>query len=669
MAPRTGGAELEQALRDPARLATLAAADLLQPTAEEAFDRITKTAARLLAVPVSLVSLVDERRQYFKSMFGHIPEPWDTDRETDLDHSFCKHVVADGLPLVVSDARADPSLKQNLAIADLGVVAYLGAPLRTEGGAILGSFCAIDTAPREWTLRDIETVVDFAEIASREVTSRIRAREVERDRARLATILESAVEGILGLDLGGTITFANPAAENLLGRPAATLIGYPAHELLHRVEGGGSICGPGPCEDERLVRSGRAVTRDTTLCRADGSTFPARFTAGVKREGPAAAGAVMLFTDRTGEVELERQRREFADRFRALFDNSPDAILLTSPDGKILEANDAACEMFGRTLEELRELGRGAVVDADDPRLPELIRMRAERGFASGTLRMRRADGTMFEADISSTVFVDGAGRKLTSMSIRDVSERVRLDAELRQTATRLEERIAAERQFEEVFGHELRTPLVAMTAFAALLRRGAMSLERACALADQLEKDATRAGRLIDELLQLDRVESGRERILAERVDLGDILAQVMATVGAASPRHTLSLAREGDLVVRGDRDRLVQVFTNVVENAVKYSPDGGPVQIASRAADRGVATTVCDHGLGIAPEDLERIFQKHFRAGTGRHDIVGSGLGLQLARAIVEKHDGRIWAESDGEGAGATFTVLLPAEKADPR
>ncbi len=484
------------------------------------------------------------------------------------------------------------------------------------------------------------------------------------DAARLAAILESAAEGILGLDLEGTVTFANRAAETLLERSSDELIGSPAHRLLHEIDGNGYICEPGPCEDERLVRSGRKISRDTIICRKGGSTFPARYTSAVKRDGKAVTGAVMLFTDRSDQLELEQQRQELAERFRALFDNSPDAILLTIPDGTILEANEAACEMFGRSLEELRSLGRGAVVDVTDPRLVELLAMRAERGFASGTLRMLRRDGSAFEADVSSTVFEDRHRRQLTSMSIRDVSERVRLEAELRQTATRLAERIDSERQFEEIFGHELRTPLLAMMSFASLLRREDMSLEKARELAGHLERDAERAGRLIDELLELERLGSGREQILAEPVDLRAILSGIVATLGPTAPRHSLSLECDDGLVVRGDRDRLVQVFSNVIANAVKYSPDGGSVEIVCRATDEGILTTVRDHGLGLAAADLDRIFQKHFRTHAARgRGIAGSGLGLQLARAIVEQHGGRIRADSEGEGMGTTIAVVLPA------
>ncbi|MFC7739225.1 ATP-binding protein [Roseomonas sp. GCM10028921] len=167
------------AQHDPARLEALRSAGLLDTPPEETFDRLTRLVCRLLGVPVALVSLVDADRQFFKSSVG-LPEPWATRRETPLSHSFCKYVVASGQPLLVQDARGDALLCDNLAVPDLGVVAYLGMPLKTADGYVLGSLCAIDTAPREWTPGDASALRDLASLAMSEVAIRRFALELER---------------------------------------------------------------------------------------------------------------------------------------------------------------------------------------------------------------------------------------------------------------------------------------------------------------------------------------------------------------------------------------------------------------------------------------------------------------------------------------------------------
>jgi GAF domain-containing protein len=150
-----------QAVQDPTRLSVLRQLALLDSPAEEAFDRLTRLATRLVDTPVSLVSLVDADRQFFKSFFG-LGEPWATARETGLSHSFCQHVVTTGEPLIITDARQNPLVADNLAIPDLNVIGYLGMPLTTSDGYELGSFCVIDTKPREWTEDEIAIVRDLS---------------------------------------------------------------------------------------------------------------------------------------------------------------------------------------------------------------------------------------------------------------------------------------------------------------------------------------------------------------------------------------------------------------------------------------------------------------------------------------------------------------------------
>lgn len=148
-------------LHNQTRLNILNSLELLDTPTEEAFDRLTRLASRMIGAPVSLVSIVDSDRQFFKSMVG-LAEPWASQRETPLSHSFCQHVAANNEPLIISDARKSPLVKDNLAIRDLDVIAYLGMPLTTTDGHGLGSFCVIDSKPRVWTQDEIELLRDLA---------------------------------------------------------------------------------------------------------------------------------------------------------------------------------------------------------------------------------------------------------------------------------------------------------------------------------------------------------------------------------------------------------------------------------------------------------------------------------------------------------------------------
>lgn len=173
--------DILRVVRNMSRLAALQRTGLLDSPPDAAFDRLTKLATKIIGTPVALVSLVDGDRQFFKSAVG-VPEPWKSQRGTPLTHSVCKHVVATARELVVSDARAHPLLCGNMAIKDLGMVAYAGAPLVTTDGHALGSLCVVDIKPRAWSDDDLEILRELAAIAMREIELRELLRVTEEAR-------------------------------------------------------------------------------------------------------------------------------------------------------------------------------------------------------------------------------------------------------------------------------------------------------------------------------------------------------------------------------------------------------------------------------------------------------------------------------------------------------
>ncbi len=222
---------LTERVASPARLAALRRLGMLDAPADPRFQRITRLATDLLGVPVSLISLVDIDRQFFAGQTG-LPEPWASMRQTPLSHSFCQHVVADQSSLVVTDARLDPRLRENLAIDDLGVVAYCGVPLTTQEGDTLGSFCVIDGEPREWTEAEIAIVEDLAglvqtELALAELET---ARATGNDGAQYVAAIAHDVRGMLTAISGGANTLAR--AETMTDDQRRALAGIIERQSL-----------------------------------------------------------------------------------------------------------------------------------------------------------------------------------------------------------------------------------------------------------------------------------------------------------------------------------------------------------------------------------------------------------------------------------------------------
>lgn len=199
-------------LDDPDRLRSIDELGLVDTPREEVFDRAARLASALLGAPVSLVSIVTDDRQFFKSEIG-LPEPWASRRETSLTHSFCQYVVTEEEPLVVSDAREDEVLADNLAIEDLDVISYCGVPLRDPEGRALGSFCVIDHEPREWSVDDVDRLRDLAEL----VRSELEIREAIQQAAQAVKDRENLLATIVH-DLKNPLATVIGAAETLRER-------------------------------------------------------------------------------------------------------------------------------------------------------------------------------------------------------------------------------------------------------------------------------------------------------------------------------------------------------------------------------------------------------------------------------------------------------------------
>jgi len=239
--------------------------------------------------------------------------------------------------------------------------------------------------------------------------------------------------------------------------------------------------------------------------------------------------------------------------------------------------------------------------------------------------------------------------------------------AEMLAEKTRLEE---MQNTFVSIVSHELQTPVAIIKSYAATLARedATWPPETIQRVSRNIEEECDRLTRLISDLLDLSRIQAGRVAMRVGSVDLPQLVAEVIDQLAPRSPRHSLrSTFAPNFPIVRGDADQLRRALFNLVQNAVKYSPNGGEVLIAGEMRRLEVGTfavvRVIDHGIGIPPGEEERIFERFHRSDTRlARSTAGVGLGLYITRSIVEGHGGRIWAESPGAGRGTVFTLMLP-------
>ncbi len=249
--------------------------------------------------------------------------------------------------------------------------------------------------------------------------------------------------------------------------------------------------------------------------------------------------------------------------------------------------------------------------------------------------------------------------------AFNDMAERIEQNhAELEQQNAELRESERMKTELVSIVSHELRTPLASVLGFTALLLKREFDPPIRRHYLGIVDAQARRLAALLEDFLDVQRIEHEGLELATERVDLAALLDEQAELYAEQSPKHTVEVALdERPLSVRGDPDRLAQVVGNLLSNAIKYSPEGGTVQLAAERSGTGVRVIVRDEGLGIPEDQQERIFTKFFRGDAGATGITGTGLGLAVSREIVEAHGGSIGFDSD-PSTGSTFWVELPEE-----
>ena len=400
------------------------------------------------------------------------------------------------------------------------------------------------------------------------------------------------------------------------------------------------------------------ITRDGRRIPIDDSGAPVRLPNG------ELIGIVVVFRDVTERKYAEHARAWLA----AIVESSDDAIASKTLDGIVTSWNPAAARLFGYEPQEI--VGRPITtiippeLHAEEVDILARLR-RGERIEHYETVRVAK-DGRRI--DISLTISpIRGADDTIIGASkiARDITDRKRNDSLLREADRRKDEFLAT-------LAHELRNPLAPICAAAELLKHAKSLAPELRAATAILERQARQMTHLVDDLLDVSRITSGRIRLHLEPVELKELLKTVIETYrhSAETTRHQIALAASaGSVYVSGDRIRLTQIISNIFHNAVKYTPTGGKIEIALRTENQRAVVSIRDNGMGIPPEMLDHIFEPFAQLDRSyERPDAGLGIGLTLAQRLADLHGGRIEARSAGRGKGTEFLIHLPAIAAVP-
>ncbi len=516
-------------------------------------------------------------------------------------------------------------------------------------------------------------------------------RWAETQAASLTAAIEAIADGVLIADLGG-IHRCNAAALELLGVPSLAALQLPAQQLVQTLGLRTERAGPLLPADElpfgaRLQE--RVKVRELWLTRAGGGEVLVRCAASPIVVDGRFEGTVTVLSDLVERQQLAEQGRaldrvqsELDERqaeLRAMVAGVRDyAIFTLDTAGRIASWYLGAELMQGYTTAEAVGMHFGALFTPEDRaagRPDQEMDIAARTGEYKGDGQRVRKDGSVVDAAVVLTALRDDSGQLLGYIKLtQDISERRRMEREREHVLRDAEAaRSEAERashskgEFLATISHELRTPLSAILGWAHVLERGVCDTETVKHGLAAISRNAHVQVQLIEDLLDMNRIESGQLRLDVQRIELGGVIASAIdAALPAASAKNIGLRTVFGPDIgpVAGDAARLLQVVGNLLSNAIKFTPSGGQVSVTLSVWQGQAQIAVADTGQGIAPEFLSRMFdrfQQQDATTTRRHG--GLGIGLAIVRHLVQMHGGTVQVHSLGPGHGSTFTVRLPA------
>ncbi len=489
---------------------------------------------------------------------------------------------------------------------------------------------------------------DVVQCHLREITQRKRA---EVAAAHLAAIVTSAEDAIASKTLEGIVTSWNASAERMFGYTAHEMIGQPITRLFP----------PDRLDEEDLIlariRAGQRIEHFETVRKTkEGRLLDVSLTISPIRDSSGTIiGASKIVRDITERKRAEEALRESEERLRFIAESMPQKIFTAKPNGDVDYFNPQWMEFTGLAFEEIRHRRWAGVLHPDD--LDETLarwRRSIETGEPFyGEHRFRRAGGD-YRWHVSRAIPIRDDDGRITMWigSATDIDEQ-----------KQLEER---QNTFISMASHELKTPVTSLTGFTQILRRRlsaqADADSQTLRFLERMDAQLNKLASLIGDLLDVSRMQTGALAYRQTRFDLDALVRETVENVQAATTTHYLRLEGATCARIVGDQDRLGQVLVNLLTNAIKYSPQADTVVVRLDADRECAHVSVQDFGIGIAPDDHEHIFDRFYQAADREHNTYpGLGIGLYIARTIVDQHGGRLWLES-GPGAGSTFHVSLP-------
>ncbi|WP_246523586.1 PAS domain S-box protein [Gemmata palustris] len=589
----------------------------------------------------------------------------------------CERLMRANEPYIVNDARTDPRIGFNdrPTYEATAIRAVICVPLH-KGGRFTAAMAVHTQTPRHWAPEEIQLVTTVVDRCW-EALERARAAEAERrlyaevaaERVQLEEVFQHALSFVAVLR-GPALVFerANDRCAELLG--GRELIGRPVREAVPEVDGQGffEIL-------DRVYRTGEAyVGKDArVMLRTGNGELEERvleFVFQAMRDATGAVSGVLVqgidLTDhKRAEAELARVTAA-SERRRRLYEtvlsNTPDFVYVFSLDHRVLYANDALIEMWGRGRDGA--LGKTFLEIGYEPwhaemHDREIDQVRATKKPIRGEVPFNGTNGRRIYDYIFVPVIGAQGEVEAVAGTTRDVTERQAMEQELRDADQRKDEFIA-------LLAHELRNPLAPIRNGLQVLHLAGTDTSALARTRVMMDRQLSHMVRLVDDLLDASRISRNKMELRRTRVSLSEVMASAVETARPLldDAGHELRVALPAEPIsLDADLTRLAQVFSNLLTNSAKYTPRGGQIHVSAERNSAEAVVSVRDTGIGIPADALSAVFDMFSQVDRSTERSRGGlGIGLALVKGLVEMHGGTVTAESAGPNKGSTFTVRLP-------
>ncbi|QNF28182.1 GAF domain-containing protein [Metabacillus elymi] len=667
--------------KEQRRLTELYSLNLIGTPEEKSFDQITNLASRLFGVPISLITLITEDKQWFKSCVG-LPDNLKESRSTERSAAFCHCVVADGNPLVVQDSSLDERFINNRFVKEYNIRFYAGAPIITKNNNVLGSLCIIDTKPRLFSEEELNTLIDLSNWVKAEIE--LKADLIER------TISEQSIRTLYEVTSNNELSFQDKLRNLLIlgckrfnfPNGVVSRIKNNQYEVLEAIGASADFLKQGDlipltdtCSSNVAASLEPVHIKDSynqytvngfkideyigapifvnkqfygTFCFISGSHDVRTITY-------SDLEFLQLMAQWIGN-ELERLQsktklKESQERLQQIANNIKEAFwMFDIKEEKLLYMSSAWFDISGMTFEDFNQ-NPTLWLNAIHPDDLEYTVNRFKDIKESGEFdyRLFHANGTIrwIRNRIVPIFNKEGIISKIVGVA-EDIT-----DSKINEELLRKSDKLAAVGQLAASIAHEIRNPLTSIKGFMQLINN------EQCSFKEILISEFNQIENFINEILML---ANPHHETTYEKKPIDKLVQEVVNTIKGQANLHEIQFSlkmNDETITILCDGNQIKQAFQNIIENAVEAMPDGGLVSIEiGTELEQFVYVLVEDQGIGITKERLTKLGEPFYS-----NKEKGSGLGLMISYNIIQNHQGRIEFTSQ-LNKGTKVKVLLPIE-----